>query len=159
MLYFKINPSDNSIIETIAGELDGYNTKANSATNSKPYLVPVTVIEPPYNSATHISEGPVDNYDGTTTTRTYTIREKTQEELDANRIRYITPREFHLRLTLAEQTAISAACISDPEVFMWRLAAAEAGRIDLQHPDTLTGLQLLVSKGLLTSERVTELLA
>jgi hypothetical protein len=161
MLYFKIDPTNNSILGAINGDFINYNTKNTSALNGKAYLVEVTVTDPSHDSATQVKEGPVDAYDGNNATRVYTIRSKTQEELDANRIRYITPREFHLRLTLAEQTTISAACMSDPEVFMWRLAAAEAeaGRIDLQHPDTLTGLQLLVSKGLLTSERIPEILA
>ncbi len=73
--------------------------------------------------------------------------------------RTLTPREFRLRLSGTEQAAITAAAMTDAGVLAWRLAAAEAQEIDLDHPETIAGLQFLVAKGLLTQPRMTEVLA
>ena len=161
MLYFKIDPSNNVILDALDGDFAGYNTKVDAAINGKPYLVEVIITDPIYDSATQVKEGPIDSYDGAVATRIYTVRGKTQEELNSENatIRIITPREFRFRLTYAEQIAINTACVNDPEVFMWRLAAAEAQEIDLNHEETLLGLQFLVAKGLLAPERISELLA
>ena len=85
-LYFKIDPSDDSIIDVLQtnSTLENYNTKTTAALNGKPYLVAVIVTDPAFDSATQVKEGPVDSYDGTTATRTYTVRAKTQAELDAD---------------------------------------------------------------------------
>jgi hypothetical protein len=73
--------------------------------------------------------------------------------------RILTPRQFRLRLTDEEQGAIIAAAMSDAQVLAWRLAAAEAQEIDLDHPDTIAGVAFLVSTGLLTESRAAEVLA
>lgn len=73
--------------------------------------------------------------------------------------RIITPRAFRERLTLAEQAAIMQAAMADVDVLDWRLRAAEAQEIDLDHPETVAGLDFLISKGLLTAERRAAILA
>lgn len=73
--------------------------------------------------------------------------------------RIITPREFRLRFTDAEQDAIDAAAMTDKDVFKWRMRAAEAQQINLDLDETKLGLQFLVSKQLVASSRVDELLA
>lgn len=73
--------------------------------------------------------------------------------------RTLTPREFRHRLTALEQAAITAAAMGDPDVLSWRLAAAEAQEIDLDHPDTSAGLAFLVSRGLLSPDRAAAILS
>jgi hypothetical protein len=87
-LYFKIDPGDDSIIEVLsrAEPLTNFNDKTASQVNGKPYLVEVAVTDPAYDPASQVREGPLDAYDGTTATRTYTIRAKTQAELDAEQL-------------------------------------------------------------------------
>lgn len=72
--------------------------------------------------------------------------------------RILTPRQFRQRLTQAEQDAIMTAALSNADVLAWRCAAAEAQEIDLDHPDTAAGLAFLQSLGLLTAERVVEIM-
>lgn len=73
--------------------------------------------------------------------------------------RLLSPRQFRLRLTEAEQTAITEAAMIDRDVLFWRLAAAEAREIDLDDPETAAGLDLLIGKGLLAADRKATLLA
>lgn len=73
--------------------------------------------------------------------------------------RVLSPRQFRSRLTSDEQAAITVAAMSNADVFAWRLAAAEAQEIDLDHADTVTGLQFLVAMGLLTQARMDEVRA
>lgn len=86
MIYFKIEPGTNNILEVREGNFVKYNTKADSAVNGKPYLVEVTVTDPAHDPATQVKEGPVDAYNGTTATRVYSVRSKTQAELDADQL-------------------------------------------------------------------------
>jgi hypothetical protein len=88
-LFFKISNDG----QTILGEkrLDdgvGYNSFETSRVNGKPFLAPVTVTYPPYDPATEVKEGPVDAYDlqTNTATRTYSVRQKTQVELDQDQL-------------------------------------------------------------------------
>lgn len=73
--------------------------------------------------------------------------------------RIITPRQFRERFTASEQAAIMQGAIADVAVLGWRLRAAEASEIDLDHPETISGMDFLVSKGLLTEARKAEILA
>jgi hypothetical protein len=85
-LYFEIDPIDQlTIIQArhTPNPLVKYNTKETSAVNGKSFLELVTIVDPPYDPATQVKEGPVDAYDGTAATRTWTVRTKTQTELDA----------------------------------------------------------------------------
>ena len=45
---------------------------------------PLVVVDPPYDSATQNRSVPIDEWDGSIATRTYTITDKTQEELDTD---------------------------------------------------------------------------
>ncbi|MCG7984745.1 MAG: hypothetical protein JAY90_18585 [Candidatus Thiodiazotropha lotti] len=85
MIYFKIDPSNDSIQEVISKPyaLEDYNTKETSLLNGKPFLVPVTVTDPSFDHATQVKTGPVDAYDGANAKRIYTIRDKTKEELQS----------------------------------------------------------------------------
>ncbi|HEV7286780.1 MAG TPA: hypothetical protein VGN75_18160 [Kaistia sp.] len=71
----------------------------------------------------------------------------------------LTPRQFRERFTQAEQDAIDAAAMTDLEMFRWRLRAAEAQLIELNHPETVEGIALLVAKRLISDERAGEMLA
>jgi len=86
--YFKINPSDNSIVEGIERkhELENYVTKEDNQ-SKKPFIVPVTVVEPVYDSATQSTGGIVDTYNpsNNTATRTRRIIDITDEELAAEK--------------------------------------------------------------------------
>lgn len=52
----------------------------------------VVVIDPAYDENTQVKEGPVDAWDGSTATRTYTVRAMTQQELD-NRQKLLDERQ------------------------------------------------------------------
>jgi len=87
MLYFKIHPSDDSIISTLSRSFpfadDAYNTKETSLINGKPFLVEASETFDPYDSATQVREPTQDTYDGTTALRHHPVRDKTVEELAA----------------------------------------------------------------------------
>ena len=68
----------------------------------------------------------------------------------------LTPLQFQLRLTQAERIAIRAS--TDPEIVDYRELAALAQSINLLDPMTAAGLQLLVVEGILTADRVPEIL-
>ena len=74
-------------------------------------------------------------------------------------VRILSRREFRLRFTVDEQTAIDLAAMGDISVFRWRLMSVEPDFIDLGHEDTDAGVQFLVAKGLITPERAAEILA
>lgn len=84
-IYFKITAGTTNIIEVITkpAPLEGFNDKDTSLVNGKPFLVEAAVTMPIFDEAIEVREGPVDNYDGTNATRVYTVRAKTQTELDA----------------------------------------------------------------------------
>lgn len=75
----------------------------------------------------------------------------------------ITAREFRERFTRAERGAITLAAskalaADDPtlQVFLDDLTAAQV--VELDHPDLLAGMSLLVTLDLLTQARATEIL-
>lgn len=113
-------------------------------------VLPIAVVDAG-EGPTLVSEGaPVFDGEAVTVTRTWG---------PAAPVRVISPRAFRERMTEAEQDVIDAAAMTDAQVFKWRLRAAEAQEIDLDHPETAAGLAFLVSKGLLTEARAAELLA
>lgn len=66
--------------------------------------------------------------------------------------------EFVDRFTDAELNGILAAGRTDVQVARWLEKARGAGGIDLTSPKVAAGMALLVSKGLVTAERKTEIL-
>ena len=73
--------------------------------------------------------------------------------------RVLTKKEFLKRLTPYEYAAIETATTQNPIVkYYWQLFML-AEEINLDDPDTVQGLQLLVMGGLLDSNRPTEILA
>ena len=95
--YFKIDPSDHSIIEVINKnhELANYLTKDTN--NGKPYIVPVTITNPDQKD-NQIKTGPTDAYNKDTgaATRVYTCTDKSASVLSQEKIEQleiaITPR-------------------------------------------------------------------
>lgn len=92
MIYFFVSNDGSQILsvrETDDVLVDGdYNTKETSVVNGKPFYTLAAVTDPAYDPATQVKEGPVDTYDFATdtATRTYTVRAKTQGELDADQL-------------------------------------------------------------------------
>lgn len=70
----------------------------------------------------------------------------------------LSKREFLKRLTPAEYAGIKAAAASNSTVdFYWQLFMTSEN-IVLTHPDTVSGVNLLVAGGLLTADRAVEIL-
>ena len=85
-LYFKIEnagTTNDAIIEEIYLD-DGamYSDIEASLLNGKPFLTPVAIIRPPFDTETQIEEGPFDAWDGVNALREYIVRDKTQQEID-----------------------------------------------------------------------------
>jgi hypothetical protein len=73
--------------------------------------------------------------------------------------RLISSHDFTGRFSPATQAAITAACLTDPNVLFLRLSAAEAGQIDLDSAEVNAALDELIVKGLLTSAEKATVLA
>jgi hypothetical protein len=78
--------------------------------------------------------------------------------------RTCAPQEFRLRFTAEERGALTLAAwkgleAGDPllRVFLDDISARP--EVDLDHPDTLAGMQLIVSAGVIRAERAAEILA
>jgi hypothetical protein len=87
-LYFLIENGTNNIIEPreypAPLAVGQFNTKTTAAVNGKPFLEEVSITDPAYDPATQVKDGPVDDYDGTTATRVYTVRAKNAAENTAD---------------------------------------------------------------------------
>ena len=70
----------------------------------------------------------------------------------------ITKIEFRFRLTDAEYVGILSAAKTDVEVQAWVETFNMVTQVNLDDPRTATGLEMMVTKGLLTEERKTEIL-
>lgn len=70
----------------------------------------------------------------------------------------MSPLAFQARFMPAEMTAIATAAMSSPAVFLFMLSMASAQVVDLHDPRTEAGLAALVSAGLLSDARRTEIL-
>jgi len=88
----------------------------------------------------------------------------TIEEIDipvppATKSRVYTRLQFRSLFSFAEQIAITTAAKTDigVEVFLGMMNIAE--EIDLDYPDTIAGLDYLVSKELITEEKKGQILA
>jgi len=67
--------------------------------------------------------------------------------------------EFEALFTSAEQAAILAAAQGNVALFQWLLRSAGAQTIDLTAAETKAGLDALVTAGLITAARETQILA
>lgn len=65
----------------------------------------------------------------------------------------VSTREFFLRFTRIERTTIRTAATTDNAVADWLDIVKSENTVLLRHPDTLDGLQLLVTKTLLSAAR------
>ena len=75
----------NTILERgIFNLIDGqFNTRTQAATNGKPFMLPIERIGfTPFNSATQKRSGPVDDVQAAKVVETYTVTNKTVQELD-----------------------------------------------------------------------------
>ena len=72
--------------------------------------------------------------------------------------RHLDPRDFMDRLPEAKQAAIAEAATSDAGLLRLLLRLG-SGPVDLDSPETIAGLDVLVDAGLLTETDKTELLA
>jgi hypothetical protein len=70
----------------------------------------------------------------------------------------ITKAEFRFRLTDEEYVGILSAAKIDVEVQAWVETFNMSTQIMLDDPRTVSGLEMMVGKGLLTEERKTEVL-
>jgi hypothetical protein len=70
----------------------------------------------------------------------------------------ITKLAFRFRLTDVEYVGILAAAKADVEVMAWVETFNMVGQINLEDPRTVSGLEMMVTKSLLTEERKTEIL-
>lgn len=70
----------------------------------------------------------------------------------------ITKISLLTRLTDEEYVGILVAAKVDVEVEAWKNKFDTTGTVNLEDTRTITGMNLLVSKGLLTQERATEIL-
>lgn len=73
-------------------------------------------------------------------------------------IRIITKLAFRNRLTMAEKTAIYTAAESNIQIRIWLDDLSSAEEADLDFPELKAGLEAMVSGGLLTADRVAEIL-
>lgn len=78
---------------------------------------------------------------------------------EENPNRYIGPRYFLKRFTMDEKTAIYTAALTDITVAQIKDDLVAAEYIDLLHIDLLSGMNILVVKGLITEQRKNEIIA
>jgi len=72
--------------------------------------------------------------------------------------RIVTKLAFRYRLTDAEYVGILTAAKTDVSVAAWIETFNIVSQVNLDDPRTKAGLDMMVSKGLLTAERKTEIL-
>ena len=125
-IYFKIDPSDHSIIEVIKKphELGSYLTKG--ANNGKPYIVPVTVTNPDKKD-NQTKTGPTDAYNKDTgvATRVYTCIDKSAAEIAQEKIWQLEDDISPRRLRDAHLTADGKTWLDDQE----KLIAVERAKL------------------------------
>ena len=67
----------------------------------------------------------------------------------------ISPGEFLLRFTAAEQAAVQQACLASPQLMLGLTMGLALGTINLTGSNLATWMQGLVTAGALTSQRAT----
>lgn len=70
----------------------------------------------------------------------------------------VTKTAFRFRLTDSEYVGILSVAKTDVEVQAWVETFNMVTQVNLDDPRTATGLEMMVTKGLLTEERKTEIL-
>lgn len=78
---------------------------------------------------------------------------------EENPARYISPRDFLKRFTSDEKTAIYTAAVTDVIVAQIKDDLVASEYIDLLNVDLLSGVSILVAKGLITEQRKNEIIA
>jgi len=81
------------------------------------------------------------------------------DEITASPPAHITLLALNLRMSRAERDVIRSAEITDPDVADLMYLMSKARYIDLNNPVTITGLQMLETKGLLAAGRANEILS
>lgn len=71
----------------------------------------------------------------------------------------MSPLVFIGRFTAAEQAAVAAAAQTSAAMLLWLTQLSAAQYIDVTDPRTIAGINMLVTAGLLTADRVPEILA
>ena len=71
----------------------------------------------------------------------------------------ISKLDFLKRLTFAERVAIETAGETDPEVRVVKQSLLAAEEIRVDDPEMIAGMELYVSKGLITEARKVEILS
>lgn len=71
---------------------------------------------------------------------------------------YLSPLVFMERLTTDEQTTIATAGQSNAGVFLFLIKLAGASYVDAADPQTIGGVNAMVTGGLLTAERAAQIL-
>lgn len=83
MSYARIDPVADEFIALVTGLIDPSNIlpKAAAKAKGKPYLLPVEIVDPPFDPATQVRTGPVYNVLADKVEAVYTVRAKTAQEL------------------------------------------------------------------------------
>jgi hypothetical protein len=68
------------------------------------------------------------------------------------------PQDFMGRFTVAEETAIRARAMTDPNMLTFLARVERARSVSSAHPDTIAGLSYCVSIGVITAPRYQEIL-
>ena len=124
--YFKIDPSDHSIMEVITKrhELENYLTYVTN--NGKPYIVPVTVTNPDVKDG-QIKTGPTDAYNKDTgeATRVFTCTDKSASVLAKEKIDQLEMAVSPRRMRDSVLTADGKTWLDDQE----KLIAVERAKL------------------------------
>lgn len=126
--YFRVS-ADGDILETIQKRvpLGEHNT---AAVNGKPYIVPASIVgDEPFDPATQVRTGPVDVVVGETGERRYTVRDKTAEELAADR-RPLIRDEAERRITEGCMVGATRFRCDDQSVLRIQGLATRAQRLE-----------------------------
>lgn len=71
----------------------------------------------------------------------------------------LTPLQFMALLEPSEETAIATAALSNAAILLWLVKTSGASYISLTDPQTVAGVNAMVTAGLLTQARATAILA
>lgn len=89
--------------------------------------------------------------------RTWIVMQKSPEEIAKENRKTCTPLQLWNAIGTEKQTAIFIASESDPNVKMFLYMLGMATQIESDHPQTVAGLNYMISQNLLTQEDVDNL--